>query len=199
MKGAAQSHTGHRPYQCKECGQNFSEAATLAQHMRRHTQESEWSTSCRDHDSDRGCRAVCMRLPWLWEGVRDSGCSDDPQADAQRQQAVQMHILRPVGSALLPLSTFHLIDHVPSAFAESSNLSKHVSRIEPPLLRAKFSYATLSSCVHIRAHGLTRVRNRGATSPLRGQTNLHDTRTFTSAKPRKGHGRSLQVSIRHMY
>ncbi|KAI0923843.1 hypothetical protein AcW1_006688 [Taiwanofungus camphoratus] len=35
-----QSHTGHRPFQCKICSQNFSEAATLAQHMRRHTQES---------------------------------------------------------------------------------------------------------------------------------------------------------------
>jgi hypothetical protein len=35
-----QSHTGHRPFQCKMCQQNFSEAATLQQHMRRHTQES---------------------------------------------------------------------------------------------------------------------------------------------------------------
>ena len=37
-----QAHTGHRPFLCKECGQHFSEAATLAQHMRRHTQESEY-------------------------------------------------------------------------------------------------------------------------------------------------------------
>jgi hypothetical protein len=36
-----QSHTGHRPFQCEVCKQNFSEAATLQQHMRRHTQESE--------------------------------------------------------------------------------------------------------------------------------------------------------------
>lgn len=36
-----QSHTGHRPFQCKICQQYFSEAATLQQHMRRHTQESE--------------------------------------------------------------------------------------------------------------------------------------------------------------
>lgn len=35
-----QSHTGHRPFQCKTCGQYFSETATLQQHMRRHTQES---------------------------------------------------------------------------------------------------------------------------------------------------------------
>jgi hypothetical protein len=35
-----QSHTGHRPFQCKVCKQNFSEAATLQQHMRRHTLES---------------------------------------------------------------------------------------------------------------------------------------------------------------
>lgn len=35
-----QSHTGHRPFQCQICQQNFSEAATLQQHMRRHTQES---------------------------------------------------------------------------------------------------------------------------------------------------------------
>lgn len=34
-----QSHTGHRPFQCSICQQNFSEAATLQQHMRRHTQE----------------------------------------------------------------------------------------------------------------------------------------------------------------
>ncbi|KAF5362573.1 hypothetical protein D9756_002491 [Leucocoprinus leucothites] len=36
-----QSHTGYRPFQCPECLQNFSEAATLQQHIRRHTQESE--------------------------------------------------------------------------------------------------------------------------------------------------------------
>lgn len=35
-----QSHTGHRPFQCQVCHQYFSEAATLQQHMRRHTQES---------------------------------------------------------------------------------------------------------------------------------------------------------------
>ncbi|KAH0836634.1 hypothetical protein J3R83DRAFT_8352 [Lanmaoa asiatica] len=34
-----QSHTGHRPFQCQVCNQNFSEAATLQQHKRRHTQE----------------------------------------------------------------------------------------------------------------------------------------------------------------
>ena len=34
-----QTHTGHRPFTCSECGQHFSEAATLAQHMRRHTRE----------------------------------------------------------------------------------------------------------------------------------------------------------------
>ncbi|KAG8719870.1 zinc-finger protein [Ceratobasidium sp. 394] len=35
-----QSHTGHRPFKCDVCGLDFSEAATLQQHMRRHTQES---------------------------------------------------------------------------------------------------------------------------------------------------------------
>jgi hypothetical protein len=35
-----QMHTGHKPFQCKLCKQHFSEAATLQQHMRRHTQES---------------------------------------------------------------------------------------------------------------------------------------------------------------
>ena len=37
---AGQSHTGHRPFQCNICKQNFSEVATLQQHMRRHTHES---------------------------------------------------------------------------------------------------------------------------------------------------------------
>ncbi|KAF9462886.1 hypothetical protein BDZ94DRAFT_1260094 [Collybia nuda] len=37
-----QSHTGHRPYQCNICHQNFSEAATLQQHRRRHTQEKPY-------------------------------------------------------------------------------------------------------------------------------------------------------------
>ncbi|KAI0058989.1 hypothetical protein BV25DRAFT_1809863 [Artomyces pyxidatus] len=37
-----QSHTGHRPFQCKLCKQYFSEAATLQQHMRRHTQEKPY-------------------------------------------------------------------------------------------------------------------------------------------------------------
>ncbi|KAH7890739.1 hypothetical protein F5I97DRAFT_1798726 [Phlebopus sp. FC_14] len=37
-----QSHTGHRPFQCKVCKQNFSEPATLQQHMRRHTQEKPY-------------------------------------------------------------------------------------------------------------------------------------------------------------
>lgn len=41
---SSQSHTGHRPYRCEICLQNFSEAATLQQHMRRHTQESELTT-----------------------------------------------------------------------------------------------------------------------------------------------------------
>ncbi|CAK5267594.1 unnamed protein product [Mycena citricolor] len=36
-----QSHTKHRPFQCQICMQHFSEAATLQQHMRRHTLESE--------------------------------------------------------------------------------------------------------------------------------------------------------------
>ncbi|KAJ2968835.1 hypothetical protein NUW54_g13104 [Trametes sanguinea] len=36
------SHTGHRPFQCSVCHQHFSEAATLAQHMRRHTQEKPY-------------------------------------------------------------------------------------------------------------------------------------------------------------
>lgn len=42
---AFQSHTGHRPFQCQVCNQSFSEAATLQQHMRRHTRESESSLS----------------------------------------------------------------------------------------------------------------------------------------------------------
>ncbi|KAK1221083.1 zinc-finger protein [Marasmius sp. AFHP31] len=37
-----QSHTGHRPFQCSVCHQNFSEAATLQQHMRRHTLEKPY-------------------------------------------------------------------------------------------------------------------------------------------------------------
>jgi hypothetical protein len=36
-----QSHTGHKPFQCTVCNQSFSEAATLQQHMRRHTLESK--------------------------------------------------------------------------------------------------------------------------------------------------------------
>jgi hypothetical protein len=40
-------HTGHKPFQCKLCKQHFSEAATLQQHMRRHTQESMCSTALR--------------------------------------------------------------------------------------------------------------------------------------------------------
>ncbi|EKM81859.1 hypothetical protein AGABI1DRAFT_36172 [Agaricus bisporus var. burnettii JB137-S8] len=37
-----QSHTGYRPFQCPDCLQNFSEAATLQQHRRRHTQEKPY-------------------------------------------------------------------------------------------------------------------------------------------------------------
>jgi hypothetical protein len=36
-----QAHTGHRPFKCQQCDQFFSEAATLQQHVRRHTNESE--------------------------------------------------------------------------------------------------------------------------------------------------------------
>ena len=35
-----QAHTGYRPFKCEQCGQFFSEAATLQQHVRRHTNES---------------------------------------------------------------------------------------------------------------------------------------------------------------
>ncbi|KAG6916127.1 hypothetical protein DXG01_008358 [Tephrocybe rancida] len=38
-----QTHTGHRPHQCKVCQQYFSESATLQQHMRRHTQEKPYT------------------------------------------------------------------------------------------------------------------------------------------------------------
>jgi hypothetical protein len=41
-----QSHTGHRPFECPDCGQHFSEAATLQQHQRRHTAESERNLTC---------------------------------------------------------------------------------------------------------------------------------------------------------
>lgn len=41
-----QSHTGHRPFRCEQCDQMFSEAATLQQHMRRHTQESALTSNC---------------------------------------------------------------------------------------------------------------------------------------------------------
>lgn len=37
-----QSHIGHRPFVCSVCGQGFSEAAPLAAHMRRHTDDSEY-------------------------------------------------------------------------------------------------------------------------------------------------------------
>lgn len=37
-----QSHTGHRPFECKVCNAHFSETATLQQHMRRHTQEKPY-------------------------------------------------------------------------------------------------------------------------------------------------------------
>ena len=93
-----QSHTGHRPFQCSVCHQNFSEAATLAQHMRRHTRES--GSPIPDFSPVPRCpdrpvrRAVRVRLPWLRQGVRDRGRADDPQAHAQRQQAVQVLVLR---------------------------------------------------------------------------------------------------------
>jgi hypothetical protein len=34
-----QKHTGHKPYTCPTCNESFSEAASLQQHQRRHTQE----------------------------------------------------------------------------------------------------------------------------------------------------------------
>ena len=36
-----QAHTGHKPFICPTCNQTFSEAATLSQHQRRHTNESQ--------------------------------------------------------------------------------------------------------------------------------------------------------------
>lgn len=35
-----QSHTGHKPFVCDICKQTFSEAATLQQHVRRHSKDS---------------------------------------------------------------------------------------------------------------------------------------------------------------
>jgi hypothetical protein len=45
IKRHVQSHTGHRPHTCEVCGQSFSEAATLQQHLRRHKSESMCTTS----------------------------------------------------------------------------------------------------------------------------------------------------------
>lgn len=60
-----QSHTGHRPFQCQICQQNFSEAATLQQHMRRHTQESEPSAFTSNWSFSQSVvhmfpRAICL-------------------------------------------------------------------------------------------------------------------------------------------
>jgi uncharacterized Zn-finger protein len=38
-----QSHTGHKPFVCPLCSQTFSEAATLQQHVRRHSTDSTCS------------------------------------------------------------------------------------------------------------------------------------------------------------
>lgn len=37
-----QSHTGHKPFVCDICKQTFSEAATLQQHVRRHSKDSAY-------------------------------------------------------------------------------------------------------------------------------------------------------------
>lgn len=95
-----QSHTGHKPFKCKICNAHFSETATLQQHMRRHTQESVYfSVFCRfvfDNQLIGHCRTIRLRFSRVRQGVRYHGCTNDPQADAQWLQAVQVQVLREV-------------------------------------------------------------------------------------------------------
>ena len=124
-----QSHTGHRPFQCEVCLQNFSEAATLQQHMRRHTQESEL-VSIRFNASLYRC----------FRHVEPYKC-DYPECGKSFAITGALTIHKRMHNGHKPfkckfcdkfvcascLSSYTLnSDCVPRAFAESSNLSKHV-------------------------------------------------------------------------
>ena len=146
--------------------------------MRRHTQESErfalsppgtelLTLPCPFH------RAVRVRLPGLRQGVRDRRRAHDPQAHAQRQQAVQVLVLRSrVLRVVQPLET----RASPSSF--SSGVSSRCAWIQADI---SISLPVCSSG-HTRAQGRTRARSRGATRASRVRTSSHATRTYTSAR-----------------
>ncbi|KAJ7449558.1 hypothetical protein FB451DRAFT_748154 [Mycena latifolia] len=103
-----QSHTGHRPFQCKICLQNFSEAATLQQHMRRHTQESQWIFT-----DSRRLFLMVLPEPYL---------CDYPGCGKSFAITGALTIHKRTHNGHRPFKC----PHCDKAFSESSNLSKHL-------------------------------------------------------------------------
>ena len=175
-----QSHTGHRPFQCSVCHQNFSEAATLAQHMRRHTRESGSPIS----DFSPVSRCPDRPAPFAEPYACDfPGCG---KAFAIAG-ALTIHKRTHNGSKPFKCS------YCERAFSESSNLSKHVSLALPPLGRR--TLITTRSCGRTPGRGRTRARSPGATSRSHVRTSLRDTRTSTSGRPWSGERLSGSVLL----
>jgi hypothetical protein len=84
VKRHVQSHTGHRPHTCPECGQSFSEAATLQQHQRRHSKESTYSLDISSASFVMLIlqRAAQVRLSRMRQSVHRRRRAYDPQANA---------------------------------------------------------------------------------------------------------------------
>ncbi|GAA5844276.1 hypothetical protein JCM11251_003749 [Rhodosporidiobolus azoricus] len=127
-----QMHTGDRPHACEVCGKTFSEALTLTQHMRVHTQERPYAC---DHPGCGKAFALASALT-----IHKRASSHPPK----HSSLALSPLLRSAPLVVLVLTRFPPLarslagTHTGSrpfpcphpgctaAFAESSNLSKHI-------------------------------------------------------------------------